>query len=120
MGAKKVLNMIKDNDVKFVDFRFTDPRGKEQHVSVPSHVVDESTFEDLRRAEAAAEDRHGGRSGALLPLRPPGAGLSLARFGSVGSQIPDMIVKVYAPLQSSVPPAPGGRPSSARTRQMRR
>ena len=27
-NAKKVLEMIKENDVKYVDFRFTDPRGK--------------------------------------------------------------------------------------------
>ena len=31
-----VLKMVKDNEVKFVDFRFTDTRGKEQHVSVPA------------------------------------------------------------------------------------
>ena len=29
----KALKMIKDNDVKFVDFRFTDPRGKRQHTA---------------------------------------------------------------------------------------
>lgn len=44
MSAKDVLKMIKDNDVKFVDFRFTDTRGKEQHVSVPAHTVDEDVF----------------------------------------------------------------------------
>ena len=31
--AKDVLKAIKDNDVKYVDFRFTDPRGKWQHVT---------------------------------------------------------------------------------------
>ena len=31
--AKEVMKMIKDNDVKYVDFRFTDPRGKWQHVT---------------------------------------------------------------------------------------
>ena len=31
-----VLKMLKEKDVKFVDLRFTDTRGKEQHVSVPS------------------------------------------------------------------------------------
>jgi len=46
MSAKDVLKMIKENDVKFVDFRFTDTKGKEQHVSVPAHTVDESLFED--------------------------------------------------------------------------
>ncbi|MGA0056025.1 MAG: type I glutamate--ammonia ligase [Burkholderiaceae bacterium] len=40
-----VLKMIKDNDVKFVDFRFTDTRGKEQHVSVPAHTVGDDKFE---------------------------------------------------------------------------
>jgi len=44
--SAEILKMIKDNGVKFVDFRFTDTHGKEQHVSVPSHTVDESTFED--------------------------------------------------------------------------
>ena len=41
MSAKDVLKMISDNEAKFVDFRFTDTHGKEQHVSVPSSVVDE-------------------------------------------------------------------------------
>ncbi len=45
MAAADVLKMIKDNDVKFVDLRFTDTRGKEQHVSIPSHVVDDGWFE---------------------------------------------------------------------------
>ncbi len=44
--SSKVLDMIKEHDVKFVDFRFTDTRGKEQHVSVPAHQIDEALFED--------------------------------------------------------------------------
>ena len=31
--AKDVMKLIKDNDVKYADFRFTDPRGKWQHVT---------------------------------------------------------------------------------------
>ena len=46
MSASDVLKMMKENEVKFVDFRFTDTRGKEQHVSVPAHQVNEDTFED--------------------------------------------------------------------------
>ncbi|MDH4050869.1 MAG: type I glutamate--ammonia ligase [Rubrivivax sp.] len=41
-----VLKMVKENEVKFVDFRFTDTRGKEQHVSVPVSAFDESKFTD--------------------------------------------------------------------------
>jgi glutamine synthetase len=39
-----VMKMVKDNDVKFVDFRFTDTRGKEQHVTVPVSHFDEDKF----------------------------------------------------------------------------
>ncbi|MBS4098371.1 MAG: glutamate--ammonia ligase [Sulfuricella sp.] len=45
MAVADVLKLIKDNEVKFVDLRFTDTRGKEQHVSIPAHVVDEGWFE---------------------------------------------------------------------------
>jgi glutamine synthetase len=39
-----VMKLVKDNDVKFVDFRFTDPRGKWQHVTTDITTVDEDTF----------------------------------------------------------------------------
>jgi glutamine synthetase len=40
-----VLKLIADQEVKFVDLRFTDTLGKEHHVSVPAHTVDEDKFE---------------------------------------------------------------------------
>ncbi len=46
MTADEVLTMVKEKDVKFVDLRFTDTRGKEQHVTLPTSVVDEDLFED--------------------------------------------------------------------------
>ena len=42
--AKDVLEMIKEKDVKFVDFRFTDPRGKWQHVTFDVDMIDADTF----------------------------------------------------------------------------
>ena len=36
--------MVKEDEVKFVDFRFTDTRGKEQHVTVPVSHFDEDKF----------------------------------------------------------------------------
>ena len=45
MSASDAIKMMKDNDTKFVDFRFTDTRGKEQHVSVPASQIDEDIFE---------------------------------------------------------------------------
>lgn len=44
--SAKVLKMIKDKDVKFVDFRFCDTLGKEQHVSVPAHTIDATLFKE--------------------------------------------------------------------------
>jgi len=41
-----VLKMIEENGAKFVDFRFTDSHGKEQHVTVPAKMVDAGTLED--------------------------------------------------------------------------
>src|SRR5688500_14901958 len=42
--AKDVLRAIKDNDVKYVDLRFTDPRGKWQHVTFDVTMIDEDIF----------------------------------------------------------------------------
>ena len=39
-SAADVLSLIKDQELKYVDLRFTDTRGKEQHVTVPSSQVD--------------------------------------------------------------------------------
>ncbi|UZP73854.1 glutamate--ammonia ligase [Candidatus Paraluminiphilus aquimaris] len=44
--SERTLNLIKDNDIRWVDLRFTDTRGKEQHVSIPASQVDEDFFED--------------------------------------------------------------------------
>src|SRR5260221_1720305 len=44
--AKDVMKMVTDNEAKFVDFRFTDTKGKEQHVSVPVKAFDDSKFTD--------------------------------------------------------------------------
>ena len=44
--SEAVLNTLKEKEVRFVDFRFTDTRGKEQHVSVPASTIDEDVFKD--------------------------------------------------------------------------
>ncbi len=43
--ATEVLKMVKDNEVKFIDFRFADTRGKEQHVTVPVSQFGMDKFE---------------------------------------------------------------------------
>ena len=46
MSAEKVLKTLKEKDYEFVDLRFCDTRGKEQHVSLPVGAVDEDMFEE--------------------------------------------------------------------------
>ena len=74
MSATKVLKMIKDNGTKYVDLRFTDTIGKEQHVTLPSGEISSDFFkagkmvpaferaafalQELRR-DAAIKDRPG-------------------------------------------------------------
>ncbi|HRY08039.1 MAG TPA: type I glutamate--ammonia ligase [Hyphomicrobiaceae bacterium] len=44
--ASDVVTMLKEKDVKFVDLRFTDTKGKMQHVTADVSCVDESIFTD--------------------------------------------------------------------------
>jgi glutamine synthetase len=44
--SQKVMKMLKDNEVKFVDLRFTDFRGKEQHLTMPASQLDAAMFKD--------------------------------------------------------------------------
>ncbi|MBE0494368.1 MAG: type I glutamate--ammonia ligase [Thiomicrospira sp.] len=41
-----IIDLIKEQDVKWADLRFTDTIGKEQHVTIPAHEVDDEFFED--------------------------------------------------------------------------
>lgn len=43
----KTLEMIKEHNAKWVDLRFTDTKGKEQHVTFPVSKVDESFLEGV-------------------------------------------------------------------------
>ena len=44
--SEKTLNLIKESEARWVDLRFTDTKGKEQHVSIPAKEVDEDFFEN--------------------------------------------------------------------------
>jgi glutamine synthetase len=46
MSPADILKLLKEKSVKFVDLRLTDTRGKEQHVTMPSHEIDAAFFED--------------------------------------------------------------------------
>ena len=46
MDKADVIKMIKDEEVEYVDIRFTDPRGKLQHVTVMADLVDEDFMDE--------------------------------------------------------------------------
>ena len=45
-AVAKALKLMKDEDVEYVDIRFTDPKGKLQHVTLVVDLVDEEFFEE--------------------------------------------------------------------------
>ena len=46
MSIEKVMQMVNDSKLEFADLRFCDTRGKEQHVTVPVHVLSDDFFEN--------------------------------------------------------------------------
>ncbi|MCF6765891.1 glutamate--ammonia ligase [Thiotrichales bacterium 19S3-7] len=44
--AKEVLKQIKQDEIEFVDLRFTDTKGKEQHVTIPANSIEENFFHE--------------------------------------------------------------------------
>ncbi|MEK8089360.1 glutamate--ammonia ligase [Thermithiobacillus plumbiphilus] len=74
-AVKNVFKMIEDNEVKFVDLRFTDTKGKEQHVSMPAHALDEAAFEEGKAFDGSsiAGWKHINESDMILRLDPSSA-----------------------------------------------
>lgn len=54
MGINVVLEAIKKNDAKFVDLRFTDIRGKEQHITIPVSAVDDDFIENGKMIDGSS------------------------------------------------------------------
>ena len=45
-AAAKVLKLIEEQEIEYVDLRFTDPKGKWQHLTIVSSVIDEDMLTD--------------------------------------------------------------------------
>ena len=54
MSVAKVNKLMKDNGVKFVDLRFTDTLGKEQHVTVPDREINAGFFRDNKMFDGSS------------------------------------------------------------------
>jgi glutamine synthetase len=80
MSAEKVLKTLKDQDFEFVDLRFCDTRGKEQHVSLPIGVVDEDMFEEGKMFDGSSISGWKGINESDMVLMPDAATAVLDPF----------------------------------------
>lgn len=80
MSAENVLSLIQENEVKFVDLRFTDTKGKEQHVSIPAHQVDADFFEDGKMFDGSSVAGWKGINESDMILMPDAATAVLDPF----------------------------------------
>jgi len=70
MSATKVLKTIKDNKVKYVDLRFTDTIGKEQHVSLPAGVIGDEFFKSGKMFDGSSISGWKGINDSDMVLMP--------------------------------------------------
>ena len=80
MSASDVLSKINEYGVKFVDFRFTDTRGKEQHVSVPAHTIEDDTFTEGKMFDGSSVAGWKGINESDMILMPDAATAVLDPF----------------------------------------
>ncbi|HCT73058.1 type I glutamate--ammonia ligase [Psychrobacter aquimaris] len=68
--SNKLLDLIQSSNAKWVDFRFTDTRGKEQHISFPAHSIDEEVMEDGKMFDGSSIAGWKGIEASDMILRP--------------------------------------------------
>ncbi len=68
--SAKTLSLIKNTNAKWVDFRFTDTLGKEQHVSYPVYAVDEDVFSEGKMFDGSSINGWKGIEASDMVLLP--------------------------------------------------
>ncbi len=69
-SSEELLNLIKEQEIKFVDLRFTDTRGKEQHVTVPSAIIGVEFLTDGKMFDGSSIAGWKGIKDSDMLLRP--------------------------------------------------
>ncbi len=87
MSAKAVMKMLEEKGVKFVDFRFTDTKGKEQHVTVPAHSIDDSLFEDGKMFDGSSISGWKGINESDMILMPDAESACMDLFSDESTMI---------------------------------
>lgn len=70
MSVQAVMNLIEEHNVRFVDLRFTDTKGKEQHLTIPISQIDDDFFEDGRMFDGSSMTGWKGISESDMVLLP--------------------------------------------------
>ncbi len=70
MSAETILKRIKDENVEFIDLRFADTLGKEQHVTLPASAVDEELLADGKMFDGSSITGWKGISESDMILMP--------------------------------------------------
>lgn len=78
--SKNSLSIIKEHDVKWIDLRFTDARGKEQHVTIPASSVDEEFFENGQMFDGSSVGGWKGINESDMIMRPDDSSAVLDPF----------------------------------------
>ncbi len=73
MSGADALKLIKESDAKFVDLRFTDTIGKEQHVTLPVGMVDDELFEEGKMFDGSSIEGWKGINESDMILMPDAA-----------------------------------------------
>ncbi|MBT6206570.1 MAG: glutamine synthetase, partial [Francisellaceae bacterium] len=69
-SIEHIIRKLKEEDIKFVDLRFTDSRGKEQHVSIGSSQVDENFLNEGKMFDGSSISGWKGISESDMVLMP--------------------------------------------------
>ena len=95
MAAEDVLSLIQEKDVKFVDLRFTDTRGKEMHMTVPTSKIDAEFFEDGKMFDGSSISGWKGIDESDMILMPDADTAVMDLFSDEPTNVQDLLEKRF-------------------------
>ena len=81
----KILALIQDNEILYLDLRFTDTHGKEQHVTIPTSVVDKTFFKEGKMFDGSSIQGWQGIDNSDMVLMPDPTAAYIDPFNEVAT-----------------------------------
>ena len=85
--SEKTLNLIKESEAKWVDMRFTDSHGKEQHVTIPVSDMGDDFFEEGKMFDGSSISGWKGINDSDMILMPEDSASVLDPFSEATTVI---------------------------------